>query len=174
MHSLRASILFLVIALCAFFGDHRRQQPSVSPGPARFVSADDAVDSPVTYVPDLVSAEEERPTKRRPTKVTRIVRVTAYNAVPEQTDETPDICAWGDQIRPGIIAISRDLEQVGLTRGKEVYIEGIGKAVVLDRMHDRKRNQIDIYMQRYEDAVRFGAKELSISWLEDAHSEQDG
>lgn len=174
MHSLRASILFLAIAFCAFHADHRRQQPSVAQGQARFPSADEAVEQPVTYFPDLLKAEENKPTKRRPTKVTRIVRVTAYNAVPEQTDDTPNICAWGDEIRPGIIAISRDLEQVGLTRGKEVHIEGIGKAVVLDRMHRRKRNQIDIYMQRYEDAVRFGAKELSISWLEDAHTEQDG
>jgi 3D (Asp-Asp-Asp) domain-containing protein len=167
-------MLFVVIAFCAFSADHRRQQPSGSSVPARFASAEDSVESPFAYVPELLTVEENNPSKRRPTKVTRIVRVTAYNAVPEQTDDTPNICAWGDEIRPGIIAISRDLEQVGLTRGKKVHIEGIGMAVVLDRMHDRKRNQIDIYMKRYEDAVRFGAKELSISWIEDAHTEQDG
>jgi len=77
-------------------------------------------------------------------KVTRVVMATAYNATPDQTDDTPDVCAWEDKIRLGIIAISRDPEKSGLTRGKEVLIEGIGKVVVMDRMHYRKRNQIDL------------------------------
>jgi 3D (Asp-Asp-Asp) domain-containing protein len=106
-------------------------------------------------------------------KVTRVVRATAYNADPGQTDDSPDVCAWGDKIRPGIIAISRDLEKSGLTRGKEVHIESVGKVVFMDRMHHRKRNQIDPYMENYRDAVEFGVKELTISWTEDPHIEQE-
>ena len=54
-----------------------------------------------------------------------------------------------------------------------MHIEGIGKRVVMDRMHYRKRNQIDLYMERYEDAVQFGVQELTISWTEETHTEQE-
>ena len=40
-------------------------------------------------------------------------------------------------------------------------------------MNHRKRNQIDLYMERYEDAVRFGVKELTISWTEEGHTEKE-
>jgi 3D (Asp-Asp-Asp) domain-containing protein len=99
-------------------------------------------------------------------KRTIIVSATAYNADPRQTDSTPTICAWGDKIRPGTIAVSRDLERMGLTRGKEVHVEGIGWLTVLDRMHQRKSNQIDIFMENYEDAVLFGTQRVTLRWEE--------
>jgi 3D (Asp-Asp-Asp) domain-containing protein len=40
-------------------------------------------------------------------------------------------------------------------------------------MHYRKRNQIDLYMEKHEDAIEFGVKELTISWTEDPHLEQE-
>jgi len=98
--------------------------------------------------------------------ITRAVKATAYNAFSQQTDSTPTICAWGDKIRPGIIAISRDLEKIGLTRGQEVHVEGFGKRTVMDRMHRRKRNQIDLYMESHKEAIRFGVQTLTISWTE--------
>ena len=100
----------------------------------------------------------------RPSRMNRVVKATAYNALESQTDSTPLICAWGDRIRPGIIAVSRDLESLGLTRGQEVLVEGLGKRVVMDRMHRRKKNQIDIFMDSHENAVNFGVQELVISW----------
>ena len=108
-------------------------------------------------VEDKAIAQETKP-------MVRVVKATAYNALASQTDSTPEICAWGDRIRPGIIAVSRDLEGLGLTRGQEVHIEGYGKMIVLDRMHKRKRNQIDIFMEKYEDAIEFGVQELVIRW----------
>ncbi len=114
--------------------------------------------------------EKEVPQSSR---MVRVVRATAYNALAAQTDSTPEICAWGDRVRPGIIAVSRDLEGLGLTRGQEVHIEGHGKMIVLDRMHRRKRNQIDIFMETYEDAIEFGVQQLVISWnAEEAGGEQ--
>jgi len=56
---------------------------------------------------------------------------------------------------------------MGLTRGREVHVHGIGRLVVLDRMHQRKRNQIDIFMDSYEEAMEFGVQELTISWNDD-------
>ncbi len=173
MHSLRASIVFVSITVFAFLADNRRVHPPVAPQPEASVQEELAMVAPAPEQPDTTLAERKKPSKKKRTKVTRVVKATAYNAVPRQTDDTPEICAWGDKVRPGIIAISRDLERSGLTRGKEVHIEGIGKVVVMDRMHYRKRNQIDLYMESYKEAVEFGVKELTISWTEDDHTEQE-
>ena len=173
MHSFRAAIVFIVIAVFAFLADNRRVEQSVTPQPEESVPAQVALETPVPVQPEAEGVDKKKPSKKKKTKVTRVVRATAYNADPLQTDDTPDVCAWGDKIRPGIIAISRDLEKSGLTRGKEVHIEGIGTVVVMDRMHRRKRNQIDLYMENHEDAVEFGVKELTISWTEDPHTEQE-
>jgi 3D (Asp-Asp-Asp) domain-containing protein len=173
MYSLRASIVFIAIAVFAFLADHRRVEPPVTPQADESVAAHFALETPAPVQPEVEGVHKKKPSKKNKTKVTRVVRATAYNADPRQTDDTPDICAWGDKIRPGIIAISRDLEKSGLTRGKEVYIEGIGTVVVMDRMHYRKRNQIDLYMEKHEDAIEFGVKELTISWTEDPHLEQE-
>jgi len=173
MHSLRASVLFIVIAFFAFLADSERVQTPVTPQQEEVAPAGFQLQEPASERHEILVTEKKRPTKKRPSKLTRVVKATAYNAVPEQTDSTPDICAWGDKVQPGIIAISRDLEQIGLTRGKEVHVEGIGKRVVMDRMHYRKRNQIDLYMERYEDAVQFGVQELTISWTEETHTEQE-
>jgi len=97
---------------------------------------------------------------------TRLVRVTAYNADQRQTDSTPFTAAWGDRVRPGMIAVSRDLEKIGLTRGKLIHVDGFGYGKILDRMHKRKRNQIDIFMENNEDAVNFGVRNLTIWWRE--------
>ena len=173
MHSLRASIVFIAITVSAFLADHRKVEPLVTPPAEEPAPAQVALETPAPVQPEVKPVEKKKPSKKKKTKVTRVVRATAYNADPAQTDDTPDVCAWGDKIRPGIIAISRDLEKSGLTRGKEVHIEGIGKVVVMDRMHYRKRNQIDLYMENYRDAVEFGVKELVISWTEDPHTEQE-
>jgi 3D (Asp-Asp-Asp) domain-containing protein len=172
MHSLRASVLFIIIAVSAFLADNRRVRPPVQYQPEEFVFSAAAAEAEIPGLPAVLVSEKEQPTRKKRTRVTRVVKATAYNAVPEQTDSTPEICAWGDKVRPGIIAISRDLENSGLTRGKEVQIEGIGKVIVMDRMHSRKHNQIDLYMERYQDAVEFGVKELSISWTEDSSTDK--
>jgi len=95
------------------------------------------------------------------------VRATAYNAVESQTDATPDTCAWGDKIHPGVVAISRDLEKAGLTRGTSITVDDgnkVRKLVVKDRMHRRKRNQIDIYMKTSKAAKAFGRQFVTIYW----------
>jgi len=97
------------------------------------------------------------------------VLVTAYNSIEGQTDDTPFEAAWGDELKDGmrIIAVSRDLEKNhGLTKGSIVYIEGLGKYEVLDRMNKRKKNQIDIYMGiDVKKAIKFGRKTLEIKLI---------
>ena len=75
-----------------------------------------------------------------------VVTATAYNSVAEQTDDDPDVAAWGDRLKPGMksIAVSRDL---------------------LDKMNERWENRIDIYMGKDTKAARyFGKRKVRIYW----------
>ncbi len=95
-----------------------------------------------------------------------VVTATAYNSLPEQTDDDPDIAAWGDRLEPGMksIAVSRDLLDKGLKRHAKVRIHGLpGEYVVLDKMHHRWENRIDIYMGEDVRAARhFGKRQVRI------------
>lgn len=97
-----------------------------------------------------------------------VVTATAYNSLPGQTDEQPNVAAWGDRLEPGmkVIAVSSDLLELGLTRGARVSIEGLrGEYRVLDRMPAQWRERIDIYMGRDRDAaLRWGEKRVRIRW----------
>ncbi len=96
------------------------------------------------------------------------VVASAYNSVPEQTDDEPNIAAWGDTLTPGmrVIAVSRDLLELGLTRGVTVEIEGFtGEYQVLDVMASRWTRKIDIYMgQDIQAARKWGRQEVRIRW----------
>lgn len=99
------------------------------------------------------------------------VLATAYNSVPEQTDDTPFEAAWGDVLTPDMksIAVSRDLLDMGLTQYSKVKISGLpGEFVVLDKMHGRWEKKIDIYMGTdIDEALQWGVKKVKISWEED-------
>jgi 3D (Asp-Asp-Asp) domain-containing protein len=99
---------------------------------------------------------------------TAVVTASAYNSLPEQTEDDPTVAAWGDQLKPGMkaIAVSRDLVERGLTRGAKVRIEGLrGTYRVLDTMHGRWTERIDIYMGEDVDAAKdWGEKQVTISW----------
>jgi 3D (Asp-Asp-Asp) domain-containing protein len=97
-----------------------------------------------------------------------VVSATAYNSVPSQTSGDPNVGAWGHPIRPGmkVIAVSRDLIDLGLTPGTTVRIQNMpGKYIVRDKMHPRWKRKIDIYMGRdIEAALEFGTRKLEIEW----------
>lgn len=96
------------------------------------------------------------------------VTSTAYNSLESQTDATPSIAAWGDQLEPGMkaIAVSRDLLDLGLTRGSRIRIDGLtGEFVVLDKMAKRWQKRIDIYMgEDVTAARRYGKRSVRITW----------
>ena len=96
------------------------------------------------------------------------VMATAYNSTVMQTDDTPYEAAWGDALEPGMqaIAVSRDLLELGLTRGTRVRIDGLaGEYVVLDKMGKRWRRKIDIYMgDDIGAARRWGIRPVRIHW----------
>ena len=49
------------------------------------------------------------------TERSMVVTVTAYNSVPEQTNDEPTTTAWGDELKPGMkaVAVSPDLLKEG-------------------------------------------------------------
>ena len=96
------------------------------------------------------------------------VTATAYNSVRGQTDGTPAITAFGIRLRPGmrIVAVSRDLEALGLTEGVRIRIDGLdGEWRVGDRMHERWTRAIDVYFgDDAQAAKRWGKRRVLIRW----------
>jgi 3D (Asp-Asp-Asp) domain-containing protein len=87
--------------------------------------------------------------------------VTGYNSLPEQTDDTPFITASGQRTRDGIVANNC------LKFGSKVVIKG-KIYEVQDRMNRRyKCNHYDIWMEHYDDAIKFGAQRLDVIKLID-------
>jgi len=96
--------------------------------------------------------------------------MTAYSSTPDQTDDTPFVTASGHGVRDGVVAVSRDLERLGLRFGSKVVVtavggpscgpaarELVGKVLeVQDRMHRRKRLQIDVWRPSREEALAIG------------------
>lgn len=102
------------------------------------------------------------------TPTTLVVSATAYNSVPAQTDSDPTVTAHGVRLRPGmqVIAVSRDLEAMGMAHGTRVQIEGLpGEWTVVDRMAARWRRRIDVYMGLdLAGARQFGRREVELRW----------
>lgn len=101
------------------------------------------------------------------------VTLTAYNSLPNQTDSTPHVTASGTRTRPGVIAVSRDLlptfpygtrarildHNCG-TRIPNPYL------VVEDTMHRRKRQQVDVWMPNYSQAIQWGRCKGTVKFYE--------
>lgn len=89
-------------------------------------------------------------------KYSDIVDATAYNSLSWQTDSTPWITASGTRCKEGTIAANF------LPFGTKVLIDGFGDQifVVEDRMNRRYKKRIDIWMRKYNDAVKFGKRKI--------------
>ena len=66
-----------------------------------------------------------------------------------------------------VVAVSSDLVYLGLTRGTTVRIDGLrDEYVVLDRMPQKWKKRIDIYMGNDVKAARsWGRREVNIYWM---------
>lgn len=115
----------------------------------------------------LISCKEEDKTDPYVWKELK-VKATAYNSVRSQTDSSPSIAAWGDTLKPNMkcIAVSRDLLRLGLKHNSPVKIEGLDSIyLVKDKMHRRKRKQIDVFMGKdVKKARQWGVKRLTIKY----------
>ena len=100
--------------------------------------------------------------------VSRVVKATAYNSEVGQTDNSPFITATGTRVRPGVIALSRDLlrlfpygsrvmlkDSAGLLAGRIFIVE--------DTMNVRIANTVDIWMPSRAQALRWGSRTVTIT-----------
>ncbi len=94
-----------------------------------------------------------------------LLTITAYNADPSQTDDTPFITASNSRVRPGIVAVSQDLFRNGWVFGRKVYIVGYGVFTIEDLLAKRKRKQLDIFMTSSKSAIEFGRRKLRVYLL---------
>ena len=80
------------------------------------------------------------------------------------------LSAWIHRLEPGMraIAVSRDLARLGLVHGRKVRIDGLrGEWVVRDRMPERWKRRIDVYMgEDLDAALAFGRRRVRIHWQE--------
>lgn len=111
---------------------------------------------------DTVICEgEEVPTIR---SAVEIRRVSAYNSVPEQTDETPCIGASGDDLcvlyAQGINICASN----AFPLGTELQVEGLGECIVLDRMNRRYPESVDWYMgMDVQAALNWGVRNIEVT-----------
>ena len=134
-----------------------------------------------SFVPvaSALATEPVEETPAQPIYPTYSVSMTAYNAVPGQTDSTPDRTSIGAYTNPDIIAArSVDLadelpygtviEIVPVSTstpfdhkcGREVVEHQIGLRVIADSMNSRMRNKVDLLMDM-QDKVKVNGKAIN-------------
>lgn len=87
------------------------------------------------------------------------VTIYAYAPVRRCTDKTPHITASNQRVRPGIIAVSRDVERdLGMQFGDKVHIYGLGTFEFQDRMNARYRRSVDVLLPTVKECKKFGVK----------------
>ena len=87
------------------------------------------------------------------------MRITAYASVPDETDSTPFITADGSHVGPGEVASNI------LPFGTKIEIPALfGNEIftVHDRMSQRIKNTIDIWMPSVKQAIYFGCEHAEI------------
>ena len=85
---------------------------------------------------------------------THRLRLTAYTARPEETNEDVENTAIMRTPRPGwTVAVSHDLRG---WLGKRVYVEGFGVRFVGDLMHPRYSKSIDVLVADVDEALAIG------------------
>ena len=102
--------------------------------------------------------------------VLRPIVVTGYTSSVRETDSTPFITASMTRVRPGCLALSRDLlrtftPEAPFDFGDWVVIPGVGIFIVEDTMNARWRNRADIWFNRRRDAVHWGRRQALIARL---------
>ncbi|MEA4856942.1 3D domain-containing protein [Solidesulfovibrio sp.] len=97
--------------------------------------------------------------------------VTAYTPDPRENGGRGSRTgtALGTPIRPGIVAVSRDLLRSGWDFGDKIHIEGLGVFTIEDTMHQRFRRTIDVAVPNRAAARKIGKmKNIEVTLLEAA------
>ncbi len=91
------------------------------------------------------------------------VTMTAFASEPEQTDDEPFVTASGRRVRPGTLALSRDLLRTftpgaPFDFGDRVRLSRYGEFIVDDTMNPRWTHRVDVWMPTSAEAQEFGKK----------------
>ena len=87
------------------------------------------------------------------------ISVTAYSL--KECYHNKGKTASGEFVKPGMVAVSSDLERKGLKIGTKIKISDMGTFVVKDRTSRKNRGNVDIYMHSYGKALRFGRQKYA-------------
>lgn len=90
--------------------------------------------------------------------------VTGYSSRPEETDDTPHTTASGTTVHWGTIATNAYPFGTKM-RFPDLYRDRVFE--VKDRMNMRYKNRLDIWFPEYEQARRFGLRNLKIEIIEE-------
>ncbi len=100
------------------------------------------------------------------------VAVTAYTL--KECYHNNGKTASGEIVRPGIVAVSRDLEKKGLKLGTTIRIGNLGTFIVKDRTAYKNRGNVDIYMTSYTEALKFGRQKYTFVQSQEELDPSDG
>lgn len=101
----------------------------------------------------------------------KLNRLSFYNLVSEQTDNTPDIASCGPikKVKETIIAISQDLffdknrrKYLCGKKAKIISDLGIFEGVIYDTMNARYKRSADIVVDTYDEAIKLGISKNAI------------
>lgn len=149
-----ATILVMVVVM-GYLG-----LPAAARAAASFVAPDDLTKLEVEAMQNASAPFGHLPeAESRGPSYTITVTATAYNSIPNQTDDTPFITASGTHVRSGVIAANF------LPIGTRVRIpEEFGDQifVVEDRMNARYTKRLDVWMEDISEARAFGVKPVTI------------
>ena len=111
---------------------------------------------------DKSSAIKEVMHNKNDNLVSNLAEFTAYTARVEETDDSPFIMASGKRVYKGAIACPNKFKL-----GDKIKIDGLGIFICEDRMNKRYRDSehFDIYFENYDEAIKFGRKQLSYKKL---------
>lgn len=160
----------LTIALMGFF--------AFSGGPIAAPEATTIANDGASVATTTLALKEAAPVAYASGDDVFTVKLTSYNAVPEQTDSNPTETASGAATNPEVIA-ARSVDLAGalpfgtivaLERGEEdtgkchysAVEHLIGYRVIADSMHSRKREQIDVLLDQ-NDTVTVRGQEMNPS-----------
>lgn len=87
------------------------------------------------------------------------ITVTAYRAVPEQTDASPTVTSIGHSVHPYGAAVSQDVIKSGeICYGDVIVVDGYGLRVVNDTMNPRIKRGVDLFVETRAQEIKVGIR----------------
>ncbi len=143
--TVRILIIALILALASMPIPEKQE-------PAAVVAIDlkSLVPRPVVPVKKQVSRSSQQIERR-------VMTITAYTSR-DRGMNGKGVTASGERVREGRTIAADE----SIPFGAEIHIPQIGTFVVSDRGGAIKGNRLDLYMERREDAIKFGVQELEV------------